>query len=277
MSGQGNYWDLRLIGGWQLRRGERQPRVAARQQRLIAALALHGGQPFSSLADLLWPGVPGDQWRRSLRACLSLVTAELPGLVFVGLGRAGLAEGVQVDVHEVRRQVARSIGRGELLMENGSLETLRHGELLPGWEDGWVAAERQQWRCLRITVFERLARQLLAQGDTYGAVDAACAAVAIEAPRETAQQLVLRIQLAEGNQAEALESLRAFTAPLLAEFGASAPTLFSAARAEPFARLAEPAAALAEPAANSVEPAALLPQPALGLAEPAAGQPEQTG
>jgi SARP family transcriptional regulator, regulator of embCAB operon len=209
-------WEVQLIGGWQLRCGQSRPNVAPRQQRLIAALALYGGQSRPFIAELLWPG--SNCAMGSLRESIWIISHELEGLLFTSSGWVAIAEGVKVDVLAIRKQAARSIARPEMLLEHDVLEQLHYGELLPGWDDYWIIAEREQWRFLRVMVFECMARRLLDQGNSHAAMEAARSAIAIESTRETAQQLVLRVLLSEGNHAEALQAYREFSAKYRSEF-----------------------------------------------------------
>ncbi|MEC5182457.1 DNA-binding SARP family transcriptional activator, partial [Arthrobacter sp. CG_A4] len=81
--GNDGYGDLQvdLLGSWQLRRDTGLVHVAARQQRLIAALAIRGPSLRSYLVGLLWPEYPETRALESLRVSVHLISRQLPGLV----------------------------------------------------------------------------------------------------------------------------------------------------------------------------------------------------
>jgi DNA-binding SARP family transcriptional activator len=93
------------------------------------------------------------------------------------------------------------------------------GELLPGWYEDWVLLERDRLRQLRLHALEALADKLAAVGRHGEALQAAHAAVRLEPLRESARRAMVRIQLAQGNVAEALRTYESFRRYLVDELG----------------------------------------------------------
>ncbi|GLB66866.1 hypothetical protein AHIS1636_13050 [Arthrobacter mangrovi] len=210
-------WELQLIGGWQLRRDHVPVKVAMRQQRLVAALALYGRQSRAFLAGLLWPDSSESQAAGSLRESIFLINKHLPGLLGQTADPLDLSRAVSVDVLDVRMRASRLQDHPGL--NRGLLHLVEDADLLPGWYEDWVVAEQERWQRLRLTVLERLARQYLDQGNTEQAMEAARAATMIEPLRESAQRLLMQACLAEGNHAEALRLYQSFRVRLRREFG----------------------------------------------------------
>jgi SARP family transcriptional regulator, regulator of embCAB operon len=213
-------WDLRLMGGWQLLRAGRPMKMALRQQRLLAALALKGEQSRSYLADLLWPESTESQAAGSLRESIFLVNRNTPEMLEQAPDSVGLAPRVRVDVRQIAGRTAMLDDAAGISQQQILLEDLQ-APLLPGWYEDWVTAEQEKWQRLRLSVLERLARLFLAREDIDAAMAAACAALAVEPLRESAQALRMECYLAEGNNAEALRAYRSFSLKLRQELGVS--------------------------------------------------------
>jgi two-component SAPR family response regulator len=92
-------------------------------------------------------------------------------------------------------------------------------ELLPDLYDDWVLAEAEDWRLLRMNALEALARQLLDAGMLGEAATAARAAMRIDPLREGPQATLIRVQLAMGNEAAAVDVLDRYRAILQAAVG----------------------------------------------------------
>ena len=193
-------------------------------QRLIAHLSLRGRPAREAIAGQLWPDVPEDHAHGSLRSALWRLKRVAPGMVEVSAGSLVLAEGVGVDVRELETWASRVLDprvRGDDVAVPG--EALL-GELLPGWYEDWVLLERERLRQLRMHALEALADKLVVAGRFGEALEAAHAAVQEEPLRESAHRAVVRVHLAEGNVAEALQAYRTFRDLLARELGV-APTV----------------------------------------------------
>jgi DNA-binding SARP family transcriptional activator len=217
--GTENVWNLRLLGGWQLLSAGHPVKVALRQQRVLAALALFGRQHRSSLAGLLWPDSTEAHAAGSLRGSIFHMNRQFPGLLEHTL------DSVAWPVLSVSMFDRLRTGPLPWMRIPGScsnlalLEDMQDADLLPGWYENWVVAEQERWLRLRLSALERLARLLLAGGSIGAAMEASCAAVAIEPLRESAQRLRIQCYLAEGNNAAALSAYVSFSRRLRQEFG----------------------------------------------------------
>ena len=77
-------------------------------------------------------------------------------------------------------------------------------DLLVGWYDDWVDLERERFRQLRLHVLDQIGELLLRAQMYCETVQVGLVAVASEPLRESAQRLLVRAHLCEGNLAEAL-------------------------------------------------------------------------
>jgi len=93
------------------------------------------------------------------------------------------------------------------------------GDLLPDWYDDWVLVERERLRQLRLHALEALAISRMEAGRHGEAAGAALSAVSIEPLRESAQRVLIRVHLAEGNVGEAVRQYHSYKQLLLEELG----------------------------------------------------------
>lgn len=219
--GSGDYchFQLCLFQTWQLCRDSCAVHVAARQQRLIAALAINGPRPRSYLVGLLWPDYSETRAMESLRVCVHLVSRQLPGLLVNNGAVLSLSDLVAVDLHRVRAQI-RDLGQ---LGVNGNasacVDLLSDADLLPGWYDDWVLSEQASLRQDRLRAFQILARQSLARGDYEVALKAAESALELEPLYESAVGLLIQAERQQGNNASALQAFEKYQAQLKQEMG----------------------------------------------------------
>jgi DNA-binding SARP family transcriptional activator len=188
-------------------------------QRLVAHLGLSGRPSRAAVAGLLWPDVPEDRAHGSLRSALWRLHKATPGLVEATGSSLSLADGVRVDVRELRDWARRvqdaRCGPDDVEVPDCGVR----GELLPGWFDDWVLLERERVRRLRMHALERVAERLAGVGRHGDALQAAYAAVHAEPLRESAHRTVVRIHLADGNVAEAIRAHERFRVLLADELG----------------------------------------------------------
>jgi DNA-binding SARP family transcriptional activator len=188
-------------------------------QRLVAHLCLSRRPPRAAIAGHLWPDVPEDHAFGSLRSALWRLQKAAPGLVEVSAGSVSLADGVRVDVRELR-DWARRVRDPQCCLDDVQVPDFDlRGELLPGWYDDWVLLERERLRQLRMHALELVAVRLTAAGRHDDALQAAYAAASAEPLRESAHRTVVRVHLAEGNVAEALRAYEQFRVLLADELG----------------------------------------------------------
>lgn len=216
--GQG--WELKLLGYWQLKRDGEPIDVGIRQQRLITALALLGPRSRHFLADRLWPGSAEPQATGSLRASVFQITHQLPNLLCFSNDSLFLDAHVKVDLQRLRWLMADIENAGAEVDANAT-DVLRGADLLPGWYEDWVVFEQEQLQQQRLEALETLANHLLLVGDLNRAIDAAHVAASIEPLRESAQLILLRGHLQAGNTARALHAFYDFRTRLRSELGVS--------------------------------------------------------
>src|SRR5215213_5498845 len=171
---------LRLLGGWRLVDDGADVRLRHREQRLTALLGLSGERARPHVAGLLWPDSTDERALASLRRAVMQIQHARPGLLLAGRAFVGLDPEIQVDVAEVRR-AAEFSQLPESDDEQSHLLSLLSGEeLLPGWYDDWVLAERESLEQMRLRALDRISRQALDRGNLVLAIDAARSATEIE-------------------------------------------------------------------------------------------------
>ena len=218
-SGDICHFQLSLFQTWKLRRDSCILHVAARQQRLITALAIHGPRPRSYLVGLLWPESCEARAMESLRVSMHLVSRQVPGLLVNGGAELSLSDLVDVDLHRVRscmRELSQSGVDGKAA---SSLNLLREAELLPGWYDDWVLFEQSRLRQDRLHAFHIIGRESLARGDFEIALEASEAALELEPLYESAVGLLIQAQRRQGNNAAALRAFEKYRAKLNEDMG----------------------------------------------------------
>ena len=209
---------LRLLNGFSVEICGEERDVPVPAQRLLAYLALVGRPTRSALAGHLWPEVGERQALGSLRSTLWRLQRTAPGLVHLKPGSVRIAPEVEVDARSLR-EWAEAVLNGDGTPEPGSQEVLT-SELLPGWYDDWVIAEREHLHQLRVQALEVLAERLTRAGAPARALTVAYAAVRSEPLRESAHRAVIRAHLAQGNTASAMEQYEECCRLLVTEIGA---------------------------------------------------------
>src|SRR5688572_16198972 len=192
---------LRLLGGWQLVDNGTELRLKHREQRLIALLGLSGERARPHVAGVLWPDSSDERALACLRRAVMQAQHARPGLLHAGSAFVGLDPEIEVDVAEVWH----AAGVCELPESEDErshlLRLLSAEELLPGWYDDWVLAERYSLEQMRLHALDRLSRQALDRGDLVFAFDAVLSAIDIEPHSEAACEVALRAHLARGDLA----------------------------------------------------------------------------
>ncbi|TDB74540.1 BTAD domain-containing putative transcriptional regulator [Micromonospora sp. KC721] len=206
---------LHLLGGFRLLHGDTSIVVPRGLQRVIALIGLRPGATRSHLAGLLWPDAPEERALSSLRTALWRLRQDPCCPLITSGDTVRLDPRVGVDVDALVGAAAR-VRDGDDPGAAGALAAGRH-DLLPGWYDDWVLADRERLRQLRLHMLENLADQHLAAGRHGEALEAALEAMSAEPLRETPHRLVVRIHLAEGNAFEAVHAFYVYRDLLLRE------------------------------------------------------------
>jgi len=208
---------VRLLDGFDLLVDRRPTPVIPSSQRILAYLALHE-RPVDRgvLAEALFPGIPAGRAAARLRSALwRLVRPALP-LVETGHTTLGLAPSVTVDVVTVRRFAADLAAPGRRPTSPPAPLT---ADLLPGWTEQWVAAERDWLRQLCLRTLEALSERFRAVGDHYHAHEAAEAAVRSDPLRESAHRKLIELHIADNNPAAAVRQYTFYRRRLHADLG----------------------------------------------------------
>lgn len=197
---------LTLLDGFELRCCGESLSLPMVAQRLVAFLALHALPLHRTyVAGSLWFGGSDCDTQACLRSALWRVRRDCSVSVLASRTHVQLAPDVKVDVRD-QIAVAQQSLDGSVPLDDLDRHLLE-GELLPDWYDDWVLFERERLRQLRFHALETVALRLAEAGRYGEAVEEAFAALRGDELRESAHRILMRIYLAEGNQAEAIRQL----------------------------------------------------------------------
>ncbi|MER6161674.1 BTAD domain-containing putative transcriptional regulator [Streptomyces sp. NPDC001868] len=212
---------LTLLGSFRLQIGQMEVCLPVSAQRLMVILALRGRQSRSRVAGTLWPESPESKALGNLRTGIWRVNQTAPGMVTGISGAIDLAAHVTVDVRvlvEQTKALLREAPPGASAVPEAVGDG---GELLPDWDDEWLAHERERLRQLHLHLQETFAEQLAEQGKFGLALDVALGALRLDNLRESAHRSVIRIHLQEGNLSEARRAYATCRQVLEQELGVS--------------------------------------------------------
>jgi DNA-binding SARP family transcriptional activator len=218
--------DLRLLGGFDLRCDGESVDLPYSAQRPVAFLAFHERQLTRiHVAAMLWLETDEEHSLANLRASLWRVR-KVSGLIEASKTHVRLGRDVTVDVRsfvDAAQRLFQNDARGEYeRCDTAALHQMcLQGDLLPDWYEDWVLEERDRLQQLRLHALETLAGKLADAEDYARAVDAALAAVRTEPLRESAQRVLMKVLIAEGNQVHALIRYQAYCTRLHRELGLS--------------------------------------------------------
>lgn len=201
--------EISVLGAFSLKVGGKPVQdLSVGSQRLLVFLALHDRAiTRTAVAGTMWPDATEERAGISLRSALSRLDPATRDVILTASAGLGLAETVAVDLRDAQALAHRLVGPGgSALPADLSSEALNalSRELLPDWYDDWIVAEAEDWRQLRMSGLEALARILVDNGRLAEAASAARAAMKVEPLRESAHSSLIRVHIAEGNQSEAL-------------------------------------------------------------------------
>ena len=176
---------------------------SARARTLLAWLAVNRGMHSRSrLAGLLRPDATEESARKSVRDAVwairqALGEAGKPALV-TERERVGLAEDVETDFDAFRAALA--AGRAEEAVG------LAEGELLPGMDDDWIIAARDEVSSDVGEALRRLAETAEAEGDVEAAAQWARRRAALDPLAEEPVRELIRLLAAAGDRGRALKT-----------------------------------------------------------------------
>jgi DNA-binding SARP family transcriptional activator/tetratricopeptide (TPR) repeat protein len=179
------------------------PPPSRRARSLLAWLALHPGlHPRGELAARFWPNMLDASARTNLRSALMTLRNELgpeAGAHLVTTRDAiGFPRDGEVRVDAVELAALHAAGDCERAVELGE------GELLPGLDDDWVYAARDEHRDLLMAAYARLAEGAEEKGDVAAAARWTRQLAAHDPLSEDAHRELIRRLAAAGDRAAAL-------------------------------------------------------------------------
>jgi DNA-binding SARP family transcriptional activator len=216
----GPHVQLVLIGEFGLLADGRRVLLPHSAERVLAFLGLNS-HPIHrmELAGALWPDAGETHAARSLRTALWRLRRPGIGLARVEGSRVSLDPDIQVDLTLAIRLSRRLIQEPTRQDLDDITMLIDEGDLLPGWDEEWVTADRERYRLLRLEALELAAERLLESSERGRALEAALAAMVSDPLRESARRLVLRIYMSEGNIAAAMRLYGDYRELLAAEVG----------------------------------------------------------
>ncbi|MFC3737712.1 AfsR/SARP family transcriptional regulator [Paractinoplanes deccanensis] len=205
---------LHLLGGFELRVHGATVEIKPAPQRLLAMLALAGTTIQRGFAaGQLWPDASAERAQANLRTTMWRLRHVPCELVHGTKTHIRLGAEVWVDVREGLSD------SGDVLRGPRSGTALL-ADLLPDWYDDWLDTERERIRQLRLAALERDGEVMLEAGHPADGIQLGLRAVALEPLRESAQRLVIRCHLAEGNLIEAVRQYERYAASLRRDLSA---------------------------------------------------------
>ena len=209
---------LRVLGGFELTGPDGADSTPADSdaRRLLAALAVAGApKGLVELAAALWPELP----RVTALTTLSETIDTVSDLVDDAGSLLSLAPGITVDLAEtLARLHAWEDDRASALGLDADQIGALGDDLLPGWTDGWLDAERERFHKLRMHALESLCQLFTLAGRHEPAIRAGQLMVDAEPLRESARKALIEAHLAAGNVSEAVHQYDTFV-ELCASFG----------------------------------------------------------
>lgn len=206
--------ELALLGGFRLLMAGDLVQVSVTGQRLLALVACRPGPVVrSQVAHLLWPDTTSARAHANLRTAVYRLERSCPGLLSVKGSYLRLAPGIRVDVAQTRwlaTQVLSTTGPLPPDVVRQALQVNLYDDLLPDWDEEWLAEQQSQYRVLRLATLETLSQRLAATGQFGAAVHTALAAVHADPLRDSAHQTLIRACLAQGNRHDAQTHFAAY-------------------------------------------------------------------
>lgn len=210
-------YEVRLLGGFQLRCNNHVVETLPSSQRLLAFLALNDRSlPRSFVAASLWPDTTDKKAGANLRTALWRLHEPDHQVVDVATSHLALRAAVWVDARHVET-AARDHRRWGILPGPDVVDRIR-GELLPGFWDSWLVFERERLRHEMIHLYELVCSDALERREFHDAVMAALAAVECDPSRESSNACLIKSYLASGNRSDAARAFRRYSALLHEEF-----------------------------------------------------------
>jgi DNA-binding SARP family transcriptional activator len=213
--------EVRLFGAFDARvDGTPVALASTRAQSLLAYLALGNGAPQrrERVAYLLWPDSAEQQARTNLRHVLHTLRAAVPDAdQYLDTTAQTLAlRNFSADVAAFDAALADA---GDDVERLRKATDLYPGDLLEGWYDEWLVADRDRYRQQVVAALGRLVPLLEARGDLDTALRYAERARALDRLAEGPYQALMRLHDALGDRARAVRAYHECAATLEDELG----------------------------------------------------------
>jgi DNA-binding SARP family transcriptional activator len=171
-------------------------------------------------AGILWPDADEQRAAGNLRSALWRLRRAGIDVLLADKWTLALRGDVQVDLNLMDQWATRMINGTESAADL-AVASLRADtwDVLPGWYDDWVLAERERARQRMLHALEALSGKLVGASRFADAVEAAIIAVGVDPLRESAQRALIEAHLAEGNRSEARRIWRDYRDLLYRELG----------------------------------------------------------
>lgn len=207
-------YSMRLLGRFLLDDGDGQPVAVPHDgARLLAYLALIGGQEVRPrVVSALWPDEPFAVGAKRLRTVLWRVGKAAPAALVTCDGRVFLSQDVAVDVASVSA-LAVELADGNLAvpaLSGPDVISVLSEDLLPGWDEEWLAVRAEAWRQTRVYALQTLAKAFTTEESFAEATAAALAAVDADPLCESSQRTLMLVHAAAGNPARAVRQYESY-------------------------------------------------------------------
>jgi DNA-binding SARP family transcriptional activator len=188
-------------------------------ERVLTYLAL-ANRPVARvrLAGELWPDCTDSGASKSLRTALWRLRQVDRNLVEISGERLRLDPNVNVDIAQLTELAHRLVTAPDAESVSQVHLLIDHAELLPDWDEEWVAVNRERYRLARLAALESAASALLERGRLGPALIAMQSVVQAEPLRESARRIVMRVHLAQGNAVDAIHEHQRYRQLLQSEF-----------------------------------------------------------
>lgn len=274
------FWRIELLGGLRMVRPEQ---TISRFQTykngaLLAYLAYYHNQPVSreQLIHLFWQNSEMEAARNSLRVALNSLRKQLeppeisPGTVLVAnrmhIQLNSLA--IETDVDDFLRAVTKAQNTSDA---SESIEfylkaiELYQGELLPGWYEDWIVAERSRLTESYVAALQALVQHFTKIQRFSQAIDYSLRIIKADPLRESAYRNLMRLYVATNRPSHAIQTYHQLEEELRASLNI---------------RPSQGTRELVKKIADSLDGAPLAPASSLGipapLSEPAIAPPAPT-
>ncbi|MBC8136786.1 MAG: tetratricopeptide repeat protein [Fibrella sp.] len=220
-------WYIRLLGGLSAFQGEQVIERFPTQKTggLLAYLAFYRGRshPREVLLEQFWPDRALDKARGSLSVALNSLRSQFEPATTPGASPVGAfliadrstvrlqPDAFTTDVHafiQVREAAARAATDAEAIDLLEQAERLYTGELLPGFYEDWVLAERERLADARLQMLHRLTTLLIQSGNLDRALEYAHRAVQAGPFDEESRRLLAHVHALIGRPATPKETSR---------------------------------------------------------------------